>query len=290
MWGVLLTVLEAINLSPIPPLANLVKTDVAALKILISLFMGYVIAIFYDKHIRKISNNEKLARNLFFILSGLDIAYFNFGWTLIYNVIPVVVVFITYKILGPGKYNCIISCTFNVLYLLVGYICTESEVYDITWTMPHCVLTLKLFAFSFDLWDGQKMTNKVALSQNQIKTAIIEGPTLLELFGFVYFPACFLVGPIFSYKRYIDFVSNLYPLDDEVAVYERVEESFKKMGLAVAYLLMYQVGSLVFTSDYMLSDEFLDTSIFYRHIYCGIWAQVILRKYISCWLLTEGKF
>ncbi len=30
------------------------------------------------------------------------------------------------------------------IYLLMGYYYTATEEYDIKWTMPHCVLTLKL--------------------------------------------------------------------------------------------------------------------------------------------------
>lgn len=45
----------------------------------------------------------------------------------------------------------------------------------------------------------------------------------------------------------------------------------------------------VFNMKYMLSDEFSENSIIYRHFYCGLWAHLALYKYISCWLLTEGK-
>ena len=30
--------------------------------------------------------------------------------------------------------------------------------YNISWTMPHCVLTLRLTAVAFDLYDGQKVS------------------------------------------------------------------------------------------------------------------------------------
>jgi hypothetical protein len=33
---------------------------------------------------------------------------------------------------------------------------TESEKYDIKWTIPHCVLTLRLIGQAFDAYDGQK--------------------------------------------------------------------------------------------------------------------------------------
>lgn len=126
-------------------------------------------------------------------------------------------------------------------YLLVGYIQTESEEYDITWTMPHCVLTLKLIALAFDLWDGQKMMKGEQLSENNKLTALVSPPSLEELFGFIYFPACFLVGPIFSFKRYQDFVSDKFPIltkGDEMAM-----EAMIRLVQGLIYLIAFQVGS-----------------------------------------------
>lgn len=39
-------------------------------------------------------------------------------------------------------------------YLMTGYYLTSTENYDIKWTMPHCVLTLRLIGLAFDLSDG----------------------------------------------------------------------------------------------------------------------------------------
>lgn len=37
------------------------------------------------------------------------------------------------------------SCSVSLqVYLLAGYYYTATDEYDIKWTMPHCVLTLKL--------------------------------------------------------------------------------------------------------------------------------------------------
>lgn len=33
---------------------------------------------------------------------------------------------------------------------------TETEKYDIKWTIPHCVLTLRLIGQAFDIFDGTK--------------------------------------------------------------------------------------------------------------------------------------
>ncbi|KAF9804750.1 hypothetical protein SFRURICE_007653 [Spodoptera frugiperda] len=283
MFGLLLTLLGWVGLSPVPFLAGVIGATEPALKLLISILIAYPLAIVYHKHVRQ----HVEYRNLYFIATGLDMAYYNFGISMYHNAIPALVIYLTTKFFGPGKINAIITFAFNMTYLLAGYVVTESEDYDITWTMPHCVLTLKLIALSFDLWDGKKMLKGQELSANNKLTALESSPTFLELIGFVYFPACFLVGPIFSFRRYKDYITDKFPLDKETAVYEA--QAIKRLVQGLVYLVAYQVGVTVFSMKYMLSDEFRETSIFYRHFYCGLWAHFALYKYISCWLLTEAS-
>ncbi len=40
--------------------------------------------------------------------------------------------------------------------IFTGYMLTASSEYDITWTMPQCVLCLRLIGLGFDVWDGTK--------------------------------------------------------------------------------------------------------------------------------------
>ncbi|KAJ2954468.1 hypothetical protein O0L34_g2746 [Tuta absoluta] len=283
MWGLTLSVLGWVGLSPIPGLASLIGTTEPALKLLLSILAAYPLAIVYHKYVRQ----HKEYRNLYFIATGLDMAFYNFGLSMYHNAIPALVLYGTTLLLGPGKENAIITFAFNMAYLLIGYAMTESEDYDITWTMPQCVLTLKLIALSFDLWDGQKMKNGEELSANNKKTALVDSPTFVEMIGFLYFPSCFLVGPIFSFRRYTDFINDKYPLDTNEDVY--VGQAMKRLIHGILYLTAFQVGVSVFNMPYMLSDEFWGNSIFYRHIYCGLWAHFALYKYISCWLLTEAS-
>nr|AIN34694.1 fatty alcohol acetyltransferase [Agrotis segetum] len=282
MFGLLLNVLGLIGLSPIPFLSEVIGATEPALKLLISILLGYPLAVIYHKYVK----HHKEYRNLYFVLTGFDMAFYNFGISMYHNAIPAIVIYLSTKFLGPGKNNAIVTFAFNMTYLLAGYVVTESEDYDITWTMPHCVLTLKLIALSFDLWDGKKMLKGEELSANNKLTALESQPSFLELLGFVYFPACFLVGPIFSFRRYKDFISDKFPLEREVKVYEA--QAVKRLVQGVIYLAAYQIGVTVFSMKYMLSDEFWDNSVFYRNFYCGLWAHFALYKYISCWLLTEA--
>lgn len=236
MFGLILSFLGVLGLSPVPFLAEIIGTTTPALTLLISILMGYPLAIVYHKYVRKYAEY----RHYYFILTGLDMAFCNFGLSLYHNILPILVMYICTKYIGPGKHHAIISFIFNMTYLLVGYVLTESEDYDITWTMPHCVLTLKMIALSFDLWDGKKMAKGVELSANNKKTALEKYPTIVELFGFVYFPACFLVGPIFSFRRYDDFVTGKFPLDKDAHILEK--QAMKRLLQGILYLIAFQVG------------------------------------------------
>lgn len=145
--------LSWIGLNPIPFFASIIGTTDPALKLLISILMAYPMAIVYHEYVRKQYPQYK---NYYFLIMGIDMAFYNFGLSMIHNAVPAFIIYGTTAILGPGKYNATVTFIFNMTYLLMGYTNTESEEYDITWTMPHCVLTLKLIALSFDLWDGQK--------------------------------------------------------------------------------------------------------------------------------------
>ena len=63
----------------------------------------------------------------------------------------------TYLVLrlgGGSRATALALFVFNLGYLFVGYAVDASKEYDITWTMPQCVLCLRLIGLAFDLWDG----------------------------------------------------------------------------------------------------------------------------------------
>lgn len=46
------------------------------------------------------------------------------------------------------------------------------------------------------------------LSKTQKQNALKETPSILELMGWANFPGSFLVGPIFGFRRYSDYVNG----------------------------------------------------------------------------------
>lgn len=76
---------------------------------------------------------------------------------------------------------------------------TATENYDITWTMPHCVLTLRLIGLSFDIADATIPAEKQ--SKDMKRLCIKEKPGLLEIATYTFFPSTYLVGPQFPLER-----------------------------------------------------------------------------------------
>lgn len=128
---------------------------------------------------------------------------------------------------------------FNMTYLLFGYYTTATETYDITWTMPHCVLTLKLIGLAFDISDGQRPETELSASQK--KACVKTKPSLLEVAAFTYFPASFLVGPQFSFRRYLNFINKEFDKYDGY-----LSAGAKRAVVGMCYLMVNSSQDLFF--------------------------------------------
>lgn len=104
-----------------------------------------------------------------------------------------------------------------------GYYVTQvGSEYSFTWTIPQCVLTLRLIALTFDVYDGHRnaklstdspTVQAKRLHSSQAKpinedTAVERIPTLIELFSHAYFPGSFLIGPQVKYKNYLNYIHS----------------------------------------------------------------------------------
>ena len=73
-----------------------------------------------------------------------------------HSTICVAVTYATLKFGGATFHTTGFLFVFNLLYLFLGYVFNASREYDITWTMPQCVLCLRLIGLAFDCYDGTK--------------------------------------------------------------------------------------------------------------------------------------
>lgn len=242
------------------------------------LFSGYPLSFLYHK---KVVTQSATIKHLYIAVCGILICIFNYGWLSYHSLTAVLVSYLLITLLN-GTALIASSFIFNMSYLLLGYYYTSTETYDITWTMPHCVLTLRLIGLAFDVSDGQRPESE--LSSSNKKSCLKTKPNLLEVAGFTYFPGSFLVGPQFSFRRYSSFING------EFNKYTGFASAGVKRALAgFAYLAVNVIGGGYLPDEYLYSDEFpADHNIFSRIFLLGIWSRITLYKYISIWLLAES--
>merc|ERR1712013_878777 len=81
-------------------------------------------------------------------------------------------------------------------YLMAGYWYMAGETYDISWTMPQCVLCLRLIGLTWDVYDGTRQKDSPdSLSTDQAKTALSTSPNILEMLSHSFFIGGYFVGP-----------------------------------------------------------------------------------------------
>lgn len=252
------------------------------LRFILSQLLGYPLAFLY----RQVVYGQKATtQHLFFIITGLWIACFNFGFHAIHTVLNVLGVFIILQTCAGTKLSLWLAIIFNNVYLILGYYILDNYE-DICWTTPHCVLTLKLTGLAFDLYDAKKKEEK--LSAEQKATILKESPSLLAMLGHAFFFGGFLAGPQFSMKRYLSFTNGTLQEERSKDPPVSVLPGMKRLGLGVVYIASYHIGGLVFSTDFYKDDAFADYSSVLKFFYITFWGRVILSKYIGSWLIAEG--
>ncbi|CAL8258157.1 unnamed protein product [Boreogadus saida] len=253
-----------------------------AVRLILSVLIGYPCALVYR---RFLFHQPVTVLHLFHTLSGLALAAFNFGSQIYHSAVCVLVQFLMLRLMGRTVTAVLSSFIFQMVYLLAGYYFTATEEYDIKWTMPHCVLTLKLIGLSFDYYDGGKEPSQ--LNAEQQRAALPTVPSLLEVCGFSYFYGGFLVGPQFTLRSYQSLVAGQLT-DSPGKPPNSVMPAMQRFGLGLLCLTIYAIFSPHLSDSYFLTDEYGAQPFWYRCVFIMLWAKVILYKYVSCWVIAEG--
>ncbi|KAJ7413595.1 Lysophospholipid acyltransferase 5 [Willisornis vidua] len=265
----------------ISPCAKANRVPVAAATVA-WLVPGYPFALFQRYFLFQ---KEAYLIHLYNVFTGLSIAYFNFGTQFFHSLICVLIQFLILRLMGRTITAVFTTFFFQMTYLMAGYYFTATEHYDIKWTMPHCVLTLKLIGLAIDYYDGGK--DPEFLTPEQRRFAVRGVPTLLEVSGFSYFYGAFMVGPQFSMTDYQKLAKG-----EMTDVPGQRPNSFvpalKRLSLGLVFLVTYTLSSLYVFDEYLISNDYMEKPFWFRCGYILIWGKIILYKYVTCWLVTEG--
>ena len=198
-------------------------------------------------------------------------------------------IFSTYIILlcfGGSLTAVILSFLLNMGYLLAGYWYVAKEEYDISWTMPQCVLCLRLIGLTWDLYDGDRLKKKPdSLSKDQLKTALATSPNILEMLSHSFFIGGYFVGPQFDLAKYRQFVSPEYQSSLPASP---VPFGLKRLGISICYMTAHVVGSMFLPENWPVTESFVSTPFLAKLLLMPLWVKLILAKYLSMWLMAEG--
>lgn len=263
--------------------AQSVGASEAAFKLLVSLVLGYPLAYFHRQYL---FGSKPIYQHLFFIVCGLIIGYFNYGPAILHSFTCILTTYLLLVTCGGTVFTIAVAFTFLMSYLLASYYYTGTENYDITWSMPHCVLTLRLIGLVMDVYDGQQKTETLSIDQK--KNALQKVPSLFEISAHTYFFGGFLVGPQFSMRRYLDFVNGAFA-DRSGGKPACVMPGIARLSLGVMYMTIFHVGSLLMSERFVLSHAYNLMPFWKKTIVIALWGKITLYKYIASWLLAEGS-
>ncbi|KAL1464344.1 hypothetical protein WDU94_003999 [Cyamophila willieti] len=258
--------------------ASQTGASVPALRLVLSVLLGYPIALI---HRHTLYGKNRVYQHLYFILTGLFLGYYNYGSDVIHHIITITTCYAVLYISPGSLFSVAFTFIFTMAYLLIGYYLTSTDSYDIVWTMPECVLVMKLTGLAFNLYDGINPTK--GLSKHAQSVALTQIPCPLTVFAHSLFPLTFLIGPHFYLTRYQDFVSAKFTEKESVNIEEGVT-----VLLGFIYLGVYQVVNMIYSDEFMFSDEYMNAPFWKRSFILGVWGRSAFYKYISVWLLGEG--
>uniref|UniRef100_A0A915CVU8 Lysophospholipid acyltransferase 5 n=1 Tax=Ditylenchus dipsaci TaxID=166011 RepID=A0A915CVU8_9BILA len=200
-------------------ISDLVSVREDGLRLLISILAGYPLAAIYRSFIY---NKRPAIQHYFFIAVGVLLYIFNCGVAIYHSLFNLSVVLAHVGFMG---------------HLLMGYWFAESARYDITWTTPFCIMTLRYIGLVMDVYDGKQ--NEKNLKSDQLKTAIKDPPSLVETAAFGLFFSGTLVGPQFTLSRFRSFVNGEF-LDEKREVRSSsIMASIQRFVAGVSLLGLY---------------------------------------------------
>jgi len=251
------------------------------LRLILGQISGYPLFLFHRQFLRRCSPT---VQHTFFAISGMVIANWSIGSDcLMHSCAMIGVTWATLKAFQGSLSSTVFLFIFNMSYLLTGYYATETEGYDISWTMPACVLCLRMIGLAVDVFDGTKKSDE--LSKEQKDNALSEVPSILEVCSQSFFVGGYFVGPQFSMRKFQNYIQR--NINEDLPPSRRF--AFKRFGIGLCYLIGHLLGDkFLVPVGFVESPEFADLGFLKKSFYFSLWCKIILAKYISAWLLSEG--
>ena len=221
---------------------------------------------------------------MFFALSGFSLVYSCFGNDAFHVVFCALVQWAMLKTLINTTFLIPFSFLFQLGYLINGYFATEAGY--IAWTMPGCVLCLRMIGLAFDCHDGHK--DAKLLRSEQKERALASIPSLLETMAFSLNFNGVLIGPQFPYTTHDQLVRG--KLIESPNPPPTVGLSMRSLMHGISMLVLHQVmcSDAFFSTAYMESPEYFTQPFWYRIAFISLNGIFYFHKHVATWTIIRG--
>lgn len=260
-------------------IAAALGTTEPAIRLLAVLLAGSPLGALYNL---AFVNQGNTLKYLYFALSGAAVCFYGFGLGTLHLIATIAAVYLILLVAHKTKKHVIgagATFVFTMGYLLWGYFTHATEQYDIDWTTPHCVLTLRLISLAFDLMDG------AAAVPPSDSAPLKEFPGPLQVLSYCLYYGGVVVGPQFSFSLYSAFVEGKLV----TSTAGRTAAWATRLLLGLVYIAVVAVGMGFYPDEQIYRPEFLSNSFFSRLATVFMVGKINLMKYIGVWLVNESS-
>jgi lysophospholipid acyltransferase len=259
------------------------------LKLVAVLLSTYVLA-----QVHALLPYNRRLRELYSLVAGLALGWFLVGFELLHLFGTALVAYALFALL-PRERSVVVVVVGVFVYLV--FVChlyqmlTAYMIYKLDFTGSQMLLTLKLSALAFNLYDGRKGADDSAFDAHQRRYRLAQLPDLLTYFSFVFCYLGFYTGPIVEFRDFNEFNDGTLfaALPDRKPTSGRYIAAAKAFVTAIVCAGFLQTLGARYPRAFVLSDEYSAMPLIQRAVIMWVYSIAMRMPYYFGWKLSEGS-
>lgn len=246
-------------------------------------------------------------KHLFSFLLGAFLLQFTIGIQWIHQLITSLIAYVMFLILPPKMAKLAVPI-FTMVYITAGHLHRQYINYlgwDMDFTGPQMVLTMKLYMLAYNLYDGAvlKSGKEDRAAKKCANVAVSDLPGLIEFLGYTFCFSSILAGPAFEYKYYAEACDGSLLYDTKTGkpkgkIPSMVWPTLKPFLCSMVCLGIFVVGNGYFplldpsdpqhATPVLINDDMLAKPFYLRYGYAWLALFFVRYKYYFAWINAEG--
>ena len=269
---------------PATLITDKVGISITSARIFLCLLVAFFLSFSYRPLISKL---PPLLQHIVNAVIGSSLVYYCFGNDVINLLFDVFIVVFIVKTIGGTFLSVVVTWILIFGHLLYGYyrIITSEDMGRLDWTVPGCIICLKLIGLVSDLHDTVVANRR---EEKDIKRIPLKSTKvgILEIVGYsTCFTTC-MVGPIVTFQRYLDFTKGT--LYNQQTTATSIPYGILRFSTGILFVVIYSVLLPYVPLDYFVSAEYVAQPFVYKFFLAALRYKVIFKQYTSVWLIAEG--